>query len=124
MRIFRWTAALLITLACKGNTQGASTAPIRVLVVTATHGFRHTEAIDASKERLKSNAEFAFDFTEDPSTITAANLGRYDVLFLNNATLRVAAMDPTDSASRAAVRWPRTGVATPITRDQQQAIAA
>src|SRR5690606_23333498 len=31
-------------------------APIRVLVVTATHGFRHTEGIDASKAFLQEAA--------------------------------------------------------------------
>jgi hypothetical protein len=98
-----------------------------VLVVTATQGFRHTDAIATSTERLKqaeSTAEMRFDFTEDPAALNAANLARYDVLFLNNATLRITPTNPGDSASRAAVRWPRAGVVHPITREQQDAITA
>jgi hypothetical protein len=76
-------------------------APVRVLVITATHGFRHTEAIDASKEvlpELARTTEFRFDITDSASAISAENLARYDVLFLNNATLRIAPAG-TDSAA-------------------------
>ena len=125
MRILRWAmaciAAMTATAAC------AQTPPIRVLVVTATQDFRHDEAIAASKVRLAeagAASEFRFDFTEDPTTLNARNLAQYDVLFLNNATLRIAPTNPTDSASVAAAHWPRRGVVNPITREQQDAIAS
>ena len=101
--------------------------PIRVLVVTATHGFRHADAIAASKARLKqaeATSELRFDFTEDLSVLKTKTLKRYDVLVLDNSTLRIAVPAPGDSASRAAVRWPPTGVAHPVTRPQQDAIAS
>jgi hypothetical protein len=97
-----------------------------VLVVTATQDFRHDEAIAASKVRLAeagAASELRFDFTEDPAALNASNLARYDVLFLNNATLRIAPMNPTDSASVAAAHWPR-GSCQSITREQQDAIAS
>jgi type 1 glutamine amidotransferase len=106
---------------------GAQPAPIRVLVITATQGFRHTDAITESKKLLIDPGlakEFRFDFTEDPTTLNAGNLGRYDVLFLDNATLRIAPANPYDSASVAATRSPRTGVPNAVTREQQQAIAS
>src|SRR5258708_14572632 len=110
-----------------GAGDDASKQPIKVLVVTATQGFRHTDAIAASKERLKlaeATSELRFDFTEDPSTLTASNLAKYDVLFFDNSTLRIAPQNPNDAASRAAVKWPQTGVAHPVAREQQEAIAA
>lgn len=126
MRMLEWTTLCLAALASVG--QGQVTAPpIRVLVVTATHGFRHSEAIDASKERLKqaeATSELRFDFTEDPATLNAQNLARYDVLFLDNSTLRIATANPTDSATRRALRWPQSGVANPVTQEQQDAIAS
>jgi type 1 glutamine amidotransferase len=102
---------------------GGSVTPIRVLVITATHGFRHTEAIDASKEVLKElekSTEFRFDITDSASAISAANLARYDVLFFNNSTLRVAPRDTT-AAAIALVRTQR--VKEPITHEQERAIA-
>lgn len=65
--------------------------PVDVLMVTATHGFRHGPAIERSKdlvEELEKTTEFQFDVTEDLSDLNAENLSNYDVLFLNNATLR------------------------------------
>jgi type 1 glutamine amidotransferase len=46
------------------------------------------------------------------------------VLVMDNATLRISPPNPDDSASVASVRWPRTGVVNPVTRDQQEAIAS
>ena len=105
---------------------GAQAGPIRVLVVTATHGFRHTEGIDASKEFLQGvgGSEFRFDLTENLADINAAKLAGYDVLFLNNSTLRIAPANPADSASVAATRAGRRPLADPITAEQQQAISA
>src|SRR5690606_22151621 len=80
------------TSASRASTAEGQEEPIRVLVVTATHGFRHTEGIEASKAFLNgvNGADFQFDVTEDPADINAQNLQNYDVLFLNNATLRIA----------------------------------
>lgn len=119
-------AALYVTAftACSGQTPNS---PIRVLVVTATQGWRHTEPIDVSKLRLQQldkSAGFKFDFTEDPAALNAAMLAQYDVLFLNNSTLRIAPQGASDSASLAALRWPPKGLTNPVTRDQQQAIAS
>lgn len=128
MRILRQIATLWVPLiACAGQSRTTPATPIRVLVVTATQDFRHGEAITASTERLKQaepSAGMHFDFTEDPSALNAQNLSNYDVLFLDNSTLRIAVDNPADSAATAAARWPRRGVAQPITRDQQEAIAS
>lgn len=112
-----------------GIAQGAPPAeiqapPIRVLVVTATHGFRHTEGIEASRAFLQGvgGEDFRFDLTEELSDLNATKLAGYDVLFLNNATLRIAPADPSDSASVAATRPGRRAVSDPITAEQQRAI--
>jgi len=119
-------AALYVTAftACSGQ---APNGAIRVLVVTATQGWRHTEPIDVSKQRLQQldkSEGFKFDFTEDPAALNAAMLAQYDVLFLNNSTLRIAPSGPNDSASLAALRWPPKGLTNAVTRDQQEAIAS
>jgi type 1 glutamine amidotransferase len=46
------------------------------------------------------------------------------VLLLDNSTLRIATANPTDSATRRALRWPQGGVANPVTQEQQDAIAS
>ena len=77
--------------------------PIRVLMVTTTHGFRHKEAIPASIEMMREIAEtteFEVDATEELGALTAENLARYDVLFLANATLGLRA--PKEEADTAA----------------------
>ena len=66
--------------------------PINVLMLTATHGFRHGPAIDASKEvmgSLSKTTEFNFDITEDLSVVNAENLKKYDLIFFANTTLRL-----------------------------------
>ncbi len=106
-----------------GDAFKAQGAPVRVLVITATHGFRHTEAIDASKEvlpELARTTEFRFDITDSASAISAENLARYDVLFLNNATLRIAPAG-TDSIAIAASRT--RNVRAPLSLAQAAAIA-
>ena len=65
--------------------------PIRVLMVTATHGFRHGPAIEEAKSLvadLEQTTEFSFDVTEDLTALNDENLSNYDLLFLNNSTLR------------------------------------
>ncbi|AHG89214.1 protein of unknown function DUF1080 [Gemmatirosa kalamazoonensis] len=122
--------ARLTSLAAGPETLGdaftvpGSAKPVRVLVVTATHGFRHTEAIDASREvlpELARTTEFRFDFSDTAGAITAANLARYDILFLDNATLRAAPADTT-AAALAAVR--AKGVKDPLSADQMAALDA
>lgn len=97
-------------------------APIRVLVITATHGFRHTDAIETIKQvlpELERTTEFDFDITEELSVLTPENLARYDVLFFANSTLRAEPTEKTDSAVKAT----RTeNVANPVTLAQQKAI--
>src|SRR5258708_4120922 len=110
-----------------GAGDDASKQPIKVLVVTATQGFRHTDAIAASKERLKlaeATSELRFDFTEDPSTLTAGTLAKYDEVFFDNSARRIAAENPDDSAPHAAVKRPLTGVATPVLRARHADVAA
>ena len=128
LRQLKWALACIAALtACSANSQIAQNSPIRVLVVTATQGFRHTDAIIASTQRLKdaeAGSDLRFDFTEDPSMLTAATLAQYDVLFLNNSTLRIAAQNPNDSASRAAVRSPKTPLPNAVSRAQQEAIVS
>jgi type 1 glutamine amidotransferase len=113
---------------CAGQQRSSAAGPIRVLVITATQGFRHTEGINASIERLKAvepTSGMQFDFTEDPGTLNAANLAKYDVLFINNATLRIAIPANSDSAARQVAHWPKTGeIAGALTRDQLDAITS
>ena len=66
--------------------------PINVLMVTATHGFRHGPAIEKSTEimtALSATTEFDVDVTEDLADLNADNLAQYDVLFFANSTLRL-----------------------------------
>jgi type 1 glutamine amidotransferase len=123
------TAALYVAAltSCAGQAPSAPDRAIRVLVVTATQGWRHTEPIDVSKERLKAldaSAGFRFEFTEDPASLNAKNLAQYDVLMLNNSTLRIASNGASDSASLTALRWPAKGLTNAVTRGQQEAIAS
>lgn len=123
-------AVIILTplFACAGQPRNSPAQPIRVLVVTATQGFRHTEGIAASIERLKAvepTSGMQFDFTEDPGTLSTANLARYDVLFMDNATLRIAIPAGADSATRQAARWPKTGdIPAALTREQLDAITS
>jgi type 1 glutamine amidotransferase len=116
--------ALLACSAASSVSSPAQSGPIRVLVVTATHGFRHTEGIDASKAFLQeANApDIRFDLTEDLSKLSAENLANYDVLVLDNSTLRIAPADPNDPASVAATKQGRRPVENPINAEQQRAI--
>lgn len=133
-RLVTGTATALLLVAVSMGAPGelvspasaqTGTDPIRVLVVTGTHGFRHTEGIDASKSFLQNlgGSEFRFDITEDVGDVNAGTLAGYDVLFLNNATLRIAPADPADPASVRATRAGPRPVPTAVTAEQQQAIS-
>ena len=68
-----------------------ATEPIRVLMVTATHGFRHGPAIDTARavmKALEATTEFRFDLTEDLTRLNDDTLAQYDLLFFANSTLR------------------------------------
>lgn len=128
MKLARFGAVLGVLAfasALPASELAAQQAPIRVLVVTATHGFRHTEGIDAAKEFLQGvgGSEFQFDLTENPADLNATKLAGYDVLFLSNSTLRIAPADPNNPESVAATRAGRRPIQNPITAEQQQAIS-
>lgn len=128
---------LLLAAACGGEPGGGASeapdeqfaagqdlAPVRVLVITATTGWRHFEAIDAAREVLQEaerTTEFDFEFTEDVGALTPENLAPYDVLFFANSSLRVAEAD-TPGAQPPSASVNHENPAPPLTRAQQQAI--
>lgn len=74
------SAAVFTTIA---PSHAADPAPVRVLIITGDHGHAWKETTPYLKEIL-TKAGMAVDVTETPSKdLTAANLGRYDVLLLN-----------------------------------------
>jgi type 1 glutamine amidotransferase len=68
-------------------------APLRVLVLTATAGFRH-DSIDTARQVLTSlgtrTGEFTVTATEDLSQMTAARLSSVDVLMFVNTSGELA----------------------------------
>ncbi len=85
-----------------------SSEEIRVLMVTATHAFRHGPAIDAQKEvmlALSETTELKVDTTEDLTQLNPDNLARYDVLFLANATLRAPHLEGMPETKEPLVEW-------------------
>jgi len=87
-----WTLGLLLgCLACSSQPSSSSTPttpsgapPVRVLMLTATAGFRH-DSIAIARQVVTalgaSSGEFTVTATEDLSSISAATLASYDVLF-------------------------------------------
>lgn len=67
-----------------GTQPGAQGSPFRVMMLTATRGFRH-DSIPAARDVMNalavSSGEFTVTTTEDVSAITASTLAGYDVLF-------------------------------------------
>ena len=97
--------------------------PIRVLMVTATQGFRHVYGIAGAVEvmqELSKTTELRVDTTENLARLNADSLKRYDVLFFANSTLRIAPKDTTKAALEA-VRLQKP-IATAVTPEQQKAI--
>ena len=98
------TAFLLILAGCSSSRPTADTEdatgaaemepePIRVLAISATHGFRHGPAIARSKEvfaGIADSTELRIDTTENVADLNTENLSGYDVLMFNNSTLRLA----------------------------------
>lgn len=97
--------------------------PIKVLMVTATHGWRHTYGIEGAVElmrELEKTTELRVDTTENLANLNSANLANYDLLFFANTTLRINPKDTTQAALRA-VRL-RAPIPNAVTPEQQQAI--
>jgi type 1 glutamine amidotransferase len=95
MRAHVWLAGVGLLLgACSGQQPapgptpggqpGSGQQPVRVLMLTATAGFRH-DAIPVAREMMAglaaSTGEFTVTATEDVSSVTSAALASYDVLF-------------------------------------------
>lgn len=83
-------AAMFLLLAgCSGSQATAPTPPVgapavRVLMLTATAGFRH-DSIAAARQTMTTlgatTGEFTVTATEDLAALSSANLASYDVLF-------------------------------------------
>lgn len=97
---------VMLAGACSSQPSGPSpppnTAPaIRVLMLTATAGFRH-DAIGTARQTMTAAAAAAGDVaitaTEDLSSITAASLGNYDVLMFTLTSGELPFTDQQKSA--------------------------
>src|ERR1051326_8537180 len=79
-RLLSRVVALVLALASL-----AAAAPRRVLYVTATYGYRHADAIDASVEVFQQLAAesgaLEIVHTEDVSLINAASLRNFDAVY-------------------------------------------
>jgi type 1 glutamine amidotransferase len=83
--------ALILLGACSNDDEAPSSptpntppAPIRVLMVTATFGFRHDSIATAQEAMARlaaSSGEFSVTATEELTQLSAASLQNYDVLF-------------------------------------------
>jgi type 1 glutamine amidotransferase len=87
--------AAWVLAGCSGESRPSTTSPngaqsispgpaIRVMMLTATRGFRHDSiptARDVMNAMASSSGEFTVTMTEDVSGITASTLAGYDVLF-------------------------------------------
>src|SRR5262245_31566384 len=80
-RTLATTAAIVLLLALP--LLGADSKPIKVLIITGDHGHAWKETTPYVKDLL-TKAGMSVDVTETPAKdLTAANLAKYDVLFLN-----------------------------------------
>jgi type 1 glutamine amidotransferase len=99
--IVRLLAAVLLLQACSSDRTPTSPTgppqsggnPIRVLMLTATAGFRH-DSIATARQVMASLASSSRDFTvsatEDLGAFSAANLINYDVIFFANTSGELA----------------------------------
>ena len=99
--------------ACSGGTPPSTVTPVvappvsrgtivRVLMVTATRGFRHDSiaaARDVMAAMAASSGEFTLAATEDVSSVTASSLAGYDVLMFALTTGEL----PFDGDQKAAI---------------------
>jgi type 1 glutamine amidotransferase len=102
--------ALLVVGACASEDAPASPSsnpprpgqtPIRVLMLTATAGFRHDSISTARQvmaELATTTGEFTVTATEDLSAVTATGLSAYDVLFFALTTGELAFNDDQKAA--------------------------
>jgi type 1 glutamine amidotransferase len=102
----------LLTVACSGSTspsptpggssQPPSGTPVRVLMLTATRGFRH-DSIPVARDMMSalaaSSGTFTVTATEDLSAFTSAGLAGYDVIFFALTTGELE----FDAAQKAAI---------------------
>jgi cytochrome c len=101
---------LSVVVACSSSdratpspTQSPSTgsSPVRVLMLTATAGFRH-DSIGTARQVLETRAaasgEFTVNATEDVSSINASTLAGYDVLFFALTSGELSFSDTQKSA--------------------------
>ena len=99
--ILRLLTAVLVLDACSpGRSPTSATEPppsganpIRVLMLTATAGFRHDSIATARQvmaSLASSSREFTLSATEDLSAFNAANLTNYDVIFFANTSGELA----------------------------------
>ena len=81
--VLRFTALLLLYVLLCAST--ALAGPRRILYVTATYGFRHSDSIKTSiavfQQLAQESGAFEIDHTEDVSLLTAANLRNYDAVY-------------------------------------------
>src|SRR5215218_7629477 len=95
MRLGALLVALLLLTGCSGSSPAGpaaspaplaqpGAAPARVLMVTATAGFRH-DSIAVARQAVtvlgSASGEFVVTATDDLQSLNAANLESYDVLF-------------------------------------------
>jgi type 1 glutamine amidotransferase len=102
--------AAVVAAACGGDDRAVSPTPVtppsvsvaRVLMVTATAGFRH-DSIETARSVLgtlgSTSGEFRVTATEDLSTLTASGLAGYDVLFFALTSGEL----PLDAVQRSAI---------------------
>jgi type 1 glutamine amidotransferase len=89
---------------------GPSVQPLRILLLTATTGFRHDDAIRAARQVLpqlgSQTGEFTITATEDLADFTADRLAATDILFFANTT---GELPFSDAQKTAIVRFVENG---------------
>ena len=100
MRALLIAGAFFVAAACNDGPDNPAapnppggTGPVRVLMLTATAGFRH-DSIAAARDVMSSldasNNDITLTLTEDLSTIAASSLGAHDVVFFALTTGELA----------------------------------
>jgi type 1 glutamine amidotransferase len=100
--------AALLSLAClsacrssKTLTPGQNDTPVRMLMLTATAGFRH-DSINTARQVMpalaSSSGRFTVTMTEDLAAISSANLAGYDVVFFALTSGELAFTDEQKAA--------------------------
>jgi len=98
--------ALLLVQGCSASSPAAPSsqstrAPVRVLMLTATAGFRH-DSIPSARQALtalgSASGEFVITATEDLQSLNAASLESYDLLFFALTTGELPLSDQQKAA--------------------------